>query len=143
MNFNQLYKTTAAALLMLVAIAGCSTAKKPKTMASKQPVSIPFSKDTATTTLSMKPAQGRSMTIENLQVYVSSSKQPGVGVAIKRSDNNKSNIILPHIVNGNVYIYGGLINIILRSGDEATIEVAEIETGKLLNARIVVSGTEQ
>lgn len=143
MTNNRLCNIYTAILSLLVVTTACTTSKNKQQAKVKAIVPVSFSKDTSATSLIIKPAENRKMIIENLQVYVSNNTQPGVGVAVKRTDNKNSNVILPHIVNGNVYIFGGLINITLNSGDEAKIEVADIETGKLLNARIVISGTEQ
>ncbi len=143
MNINRLCKVNVALLFMFTTIVSCSIGKHKRQENKTEAAPISFSKDTTATNFIIKPGINRKMTIENLQVYVSHNTQPGVGVSIKRAGDNKSNIILPHIANGNVYIFGGQINIILNNGDEAKIEVADIETGKLLNARIVISGTEQ
>lgn len=139
----KLCKITITAILILAVMEGCTTGKKPAKTIAKQAVPVTFSKDTSATRYTIKPAAGHTMIVENLQIYVSHNSQPGAGVAIKRLDNSKSNIILPHIVNGNTYVFGGIVNIKLNNGDDATIEVADIQTGQLLNARIIISGTEQ
>ncbi len=130
--------------IVMICSASCSHAKKTtqKATAPKQEP-VAFSIDTTGTKYRIEPKPGHTLMIENLQVHLTSNTQPGVGIIITRADSSRSNLVLPYIVNTNVYSYGGNIHVTLKSGDVAVIDVADIMTGKPIQARFMISGTEQ
>ncbi|MBN8635069.1 MAG: hypothetical protein J0M07_07070 [Anaerolineae bacterium] len=130
--------------IMLLSWASCSHAKKTtKQAVTPRQEPVAFSLDTIGTKYRIAPKPGHTLMIENLQVHLTSNTQPGVGVIITRADSSRSNLVLPYIVNTNVYSYGGNIHFTLKSGDVAIVDVADIMTGKPIQARFIVSGTEQ
>lgn len=133
------------AMACTVAFTGCKPSKKTphkvKQVVKEEPVA--FSIDTLADNYRIGPKPGHTMIIETLIVYVTHKEQPGVGVAIKRANNNNSNTILPYIVNSNVYAYGGLVRITLNAGDVAVIDIADMVTTQPIKSRIIISGTEQ
>jgi|GEM_PF-2882425 len=144
---NNLFKSLTCTLLAVLLLTGYTACKPAKNTAQKKAVPkeapVAFNIDTVGTTYRIAPKPGHTIVIENLQVHLASNTQPGVGVSITRADNSRSNVILPFIVNTNIYTYGGMLNITLRSGDVATIETADIMSGKPIQARFVVIGSEQ
>jgi len=146
MKNNLLKPFTCSLLLMLIAagFAACSTGKKTaqkKTSPKEQPVA--FSIDTVCQQYRIAPKPGHTLTIENLQVHVTNNTQPGVGISITHADSSRSNVILPFISNMNVYSYGGVLKLTLNTGDVAIIDAADIMSGKPLQARFIISGSDQ
>lgn len=144
---NNLLKSLAYALFPVLVMTGfvaCHPAKKTaqkKIVPKEAPVA--FSVDTICQQYRITPKQGHTIVIENLQVHITSNTQPGVGVAITRADSSRSNVILPFIANMNVYSYGGMLNLTLKTGDVAVIDAADVMSGKPLQARFIISGSDQ
>ena len=145
MKHNQSKSFSRALFLMLIAGAtACQPAKKTaqKKGAPKE-APVAFSIDTICQKYRIAPKQGHTLVIENLQVHITNNTQPGVGVSITRADSSRSNVILPFISNMNVYSYGGMLNLTLKTGDVAVIDAADIMSGKPLQARFIISGSDQ
>ncbi len=130
--------------LILLSAASCSHSKKTtQRVAAPKQAPVAFSIDTIGTLYRIAPKPGHTLMIENMQIHLTSNTQPGVGVIITRADSSRSNLVLPYIVNANVYSYGGNIHVTLKSGDIAVIDAVDIMTGKPIQARFILSGTEQ
>lgn len=144
---NQSSRLLTCTLLLLTILTGytaCHTSKtKTSTASVVKEAPVAFSIDTIGNRYQIAPKKGHTIIIENLQVHITSNTQPGVGVSITRADSSRSNIILPHVTNANVYAFGGTINLTLKSGDVAIVDAADIVNSKPIQARFIISGTEQ
>lgn len=141
---NKSFKIIAAlALPLLISAASCSTTKSTKATKTVAATPVAFNIDTIAGKYRFAPKPGHTIIIETLQVHLTHSSQPGVGLTVTRADGNKSNIILPQIANNDVYSFGGIVHLTLNSGDEAVLDAADILNAKPLQARFIISGTEQ